>query len=196
MEFLKINENKLKITLRAEELEEWGIVAEDLDCADLRSRAFLRKLLRCAEGEVGFVTERFRTLIQLYVSRDGGCEIFVSRIEPPDSEEGDGASHNERISVEPVSASSLAFRFERIEWLLAVCRRLRQLGFSGESHAYLGPDGSYYLCLEDLPPMCADAYAFIYEYGHGESPDATHSLLRECGRLICPSRAVEQLGIL
>ena len=60
MEFLKINENKLKITLGAEELEKWGISAEDLDGADLRSRAFLRKILRQAEREVGFFTEQDR----------------------------------------------------------------------------------------------------------------------------------------
>ena len=195
MDFLKINENKLKITLSAAELEEWGVCAEDMDGADLRSRTLLRKLLRRAEEEVGFFTERLRTLVQLYVSRDGGCEIFVSRLPSPDD-------LSESLCAEsPVchGSSSAVFSFDHLAELLSVCRRLRQLGYAEASSAFRGSDKKYYLCLEgaeltwELQPS---KYTFIYEYGTRESECAVRQMLREYGHLICPSDAVAQLGIL
>lgn len=199
MEFLKINENKLKITLGAEELEKWGISAEDLDGADLRSRAFLRKILRQAEREVGFFTEQLRTLVQLYVSRDGGCELFVSRITQEESCNGEGSISLEHPSCTLSEANTSLFGFDSLEWLLIVCRRLRAQGFCQPSRAYRDTEGRYYLLLEgvdlfDLSNL--NEYTFIFEFGSCESPDSMVQKLREHGRLICGNRAVDQLGIL
>lgn len=199
LDFLKINENKLKITLSAEDLSGWGLDAEDLDCADLRSRSLLRKLLRQAEREVGFLTERFRTLVQLYVSKDGGCELFVSRLAPKDSDSEEELFSVAKDPSAPSEDTLSVFLFDTLDWLLAVCRRLRQMGYRGQSRAYRGAEGKYYLILEDVDSFgmsCPNKYAFIYEFGSAESAHAVGQMLREHGQLLCNERAVEQLGVL
>ena len=199
MEFLKIDENKLKITLTPEELSQWGLDAEDLDCADLHSRSFLRKLLRRAEHEVGFFTEKYRTLVQLYASKDGGCEVFVSRITPLDSDSEEEMTSTSKESEPHHEDALFAFSFDKLEWLLAVCRRLRNMGYCGHSRAYRGTEGRYYLILEGIKPLCSFElceYSFICEFGSAESPQAIGQILREYGHLLCKDDAVEQLGVL
>ncbi|MBQ9086100.1 MAG: adaptor protein MecA [Clostridia bacterium] len=200
MDFLKINENKLKITLTAEDLEEWDMDAEELDYGSPQTRALLQDLLRRADLAVGFPTERARVLVQLYSSRDGSCEMFVSRIGVASAEEG-GSSPLLHCKPSHRSAGGVAgaFGFDRLEWLLCVCRRLRGIGYGRNSAVYRGDDRRYYLFLEGLDPLGylnPDEYSFISEYGSVESVSAMRQFLREHGTPICTENAVERLGLL
>ena len=90
-----------------------------------------------------------------------------------------------------------AFAFENISNLINVCRRLVNMGYDGESDAYVGEDKRSYLFLSDLEP-CAylplDEFSFISEYGTAENEEATRSYVSEHAKEICKTNAVEELA--
>ena len=79
MEILKIADGRMKITLTKEDLAAYEIDADAIDYARPETRRAFDALLALA----GIRTDAplGRTYIQLYPSKDGGCEIFVSKKE-------------------------------------------------------------------------------------------------------------------
>lgn len=192
MDVLKITEGRLKISLSPEEMEEWGVLGEEDGSPRPPSRARLRRLLQHADRLVGFPTEGSRLLIQLFSSLDGGCELFVSCV---DGEE-------EPFLADPspsAAAPTVAFGFERLEWLLCVCRRLLSMGFCGDSRTFLSSDRRYYLFLgvsRELVYFPLNELSFILEFGFPVSAEEVGRRLEEHGTSLCAENAVGQLGIL
>ena len=210
MEFILISDNKIKIMLTEEDLQEFEIAADELDYANTDTKRMFWDILSRAKRSVGFDTDGHRVLVQLYPSRCGGCEMFVTRLSClSDTEKGE---QDERAEIESVinqlppkknfkkehkEGRIGAFAFESIGNLISVCRRLVNMGYDGESDAYVGDDKRSYLFLSDIEP-CAylplDEFSFISEYGTTENEEATRSYVSEHAKEICKSRAVEELA--
>ncbi len=80
MELIVISESKLKIMLTAPDMARYRLESARMDCADARTRAAFRHIFDDARAEIGFDTEGERLFVQLYASREGGCEIFVTKL--------------------------------------------------------------------------------------------------------------------
>lgn len=80
MELIVIDENKLKIMLSAPDMQHYELRAERMDCADEETRRAFRHIFHDARDRIGFDTEGERLFVQLYTSRGGGCEIFVTKL--------------------------------------------------------------------------------------------------------------------
>ncbi len=85
MELIVISESKLKIMLTAPDMAHYDLESARMDCADAHTRAAFRHIFDDARDRIGFDTEGERLFIQFYASKEGGCEIFVTKL-------GDGAS--------------------------------------------------------------------------------------------------------
>lgn len=184
MDFLKISQNKLKISLCPEEMAEWGLEKAD---PSPPSRERIRRLLSLADSRVGFDTRQARILLQLFASRDGGCELFVSKIGPLPSLERPSAL---------VQRLDAVFRFERLDWLLSACGRLLLSGYGGDSQVFRYR-GAYYLLLQlpsDFDPLIPDRCSFLGEYASALPFEVLRPLLWEHGLPICTELAVERLG--
>ena len=83
MELLVISESKLKIMLTAPDMIKYDLTSPPANGLSLHDREVLRHLFRDAKAEIGFDTEGARLFVQLYASKEGGCEIFVTKL--PDS---------------------------------------------------------------------------------------------------------------
>ena len=204
MEFIRIDSEKLKIILTKNDLAEFDILTNDIDYSNTETKRMFWDIIGRAKKSVGFNCDGMRVLVQLYSSRDGGCEMFVSIL----------GNACESFADEPTPISLHcktmykkdnrilrrgAFGFETLEWMITVCRRLYETGYSGESSAYIGDDRRFYLFLDGLDAteyVPLDEYSFICEYGSSENPEATAGYLSERGREICESRAVEILSSL
>ena len=194
MEFILIGESKLKIMLSAEELKGFEVEACELDYATTETKRMFWEVLARAKRQTGFDTDGQRILVRLFPSKKGGCELFVTKLgekqEPDEGEERSTRTAEERA----------AYSFSTLEAMLQACRRLREIGFSGESSAYLGEDdGRGYLFLTGeglgvLSPL--SSRSFLGEYGSHESVGASLSRLGEHGKCLCPESAVEILGAL
>ena len=83
MEILKITNGRMKITLSKEDLSEYALDAEELDYTRPETKKALDALLTVARIKAGMPLGSGRTYVQLYPSKDGGCEIFVFLKEKP-----------------------------------------------------------------------------------------------------------------
>jgi negative regulator of genetic competence, sporulation and motility len=211
MEFILINENKIKVMLSASDLEDFEIEAKDLDYANTDTKRMFWDVLSRAKHSTGFDTDGQRVLVQLYPSRHGGCEMFVTEIGLLDKDndhfEKDSAKEpilSEKITVKAKGEKSkaakkalLAYGFENLELLIAVCRNLGALGYSGESSAYVGENERFYLFISENEPreyFQLDKYSFINEFGAFENKDSTRLYLSEHGKAICKKDAVARLS--
>lgn len=80
MELIVISESKLKIMLTAPDMVHYELEAARMDCADAHTRAAFRHIFDDARAEIGFETQGERLFVQLYTSKEGGCEIFVTKL--------------------------------------------------------------------------------------------------------------------
>ncbi len=163
MELIVISDSKLKIMLTAPDMIRYKLEGSCKDCTDVKTRAAFRHIFDDARREIGFDTEGERLFVQMYASREGGCEIFVTKLgaEPllwedeiplpaPDSLDA-GLTDAEKALLERICATeetppsaaaeatapSLALLMDSTEALLGVCRALRGRRYRGRSRVYI-----------------------------------------------------------
>ena len=197
MELIVIGENRLKIMLTGEDMARYDLTEPDpLEqsdyCATPHTREVLRHIFADAHSQIGFDTEGERLFVQLYASKGGGCEIFVTKL----GDAGEAKLLKKIMGKEKnrtVSDYLVWLRIDRLEDLTALCRRLVATGFHGDSHLYISPSNeqAWYLSLhipEDQNGFLS--FPFLAEYGDKMSEEAD-LYLGEHGQLICPATAVE-----
>ena len=78
MELILISNTKLKIMLDESDMIKYHIGSES-DCAKGSTRRAIRSLLECARDQIGFNTDGEEIFVQLYTSKKGGCELFITK---------------------------------------------------------------------------------------------------------------------
>lgn len=198
MDMILINEDKLKIMMSREDLSAYGLCSEELDYSREDTRRMLGELLSEAELCLSFSHDGCRLLVQVYTSVDGGCEIFVSRLTALQSRDGEADLHYRAAYKDAEEYCTRGvFGFEELEWLLAVCRRLNEIGYTGGSSVFKGDNDRFYLMLDRLSSAeysPVDEFTFICEYGEQENLSATVEYLSEHGKEICKHSAIERLA--
>ena len=108
MELILIDQTKLKIMLTAPDMQHYALDTsrlEGISCTDTHTREVFRHIFHDAEEKTGFHTEGEKILVQMYTSKCGGCEIFVTKLENPpllsaDANHSDkGLSHGESALI-------------------------------------------------------------------------------------------------
>lgn len=192
MEYILINESKLKITLEKSDLESFDISVDELDYGNPYAKTVFEEILAYSKDNFGFDTTGHKVLLQLYPSKDGGCELFITRLcESTELRTGEITEKKKRHK---------AYSFEKLSSLLSVCKLLCSEGFSGESSAWFDDDGKWFLLLSlegedsDLDLLPIDKFSFICEYGEAESPKSLSLYLFEYAHPICQGDATLVLG--
>lgn len=198
MEWIRIGTNKLKIMLTREDAERYALCPDTADYADALTRRAFKAILTDVKRETGFEAADDKIYIQMYPSREGGCELFVTKMGIEISPTRASSTYKTQKATGEPPRRRLAFCFEDVSSLIAVCHRLVGLHFSGESTAWLDDCHRYWLLLSEVGnPLLAHAdHAFVAEYGEIESPEKAETMLAEHGKMLCTSRAVETLGAL
>ena len=193
MEWIKIGENKIKVMLSAEEAARYALSPACKEGKDTLARQAFRAILSDVRDAADFDASEDKVYVQLYPSRAGGFELFITKMGVELADGTDAAPTYKKSTVREISLS-----FGDLPSLIAVCRRLLEQGFTGESAAYLDDAHRYRLLLRDkgAPTRLRDDYRFAREYGEIESADTVKILLAEHGKCICGANAVEQIGIL
>lgn len=214
MELIIISPSKLKIMLSADDMRKYDL-GSDIDYADSKTRRAFRSILEEAKSKTGFDAESEKIFIQLYPSKKGGCEIYITKIaEDSDCEyaelsiklaEGKSLCKNAERSTGIIPSNGRrghkeikkAYSFSDFRHLLAVCRRLLSIGFKGKSSAYSDENKVFYIILCDKSTnesAYLDKLAFILEYGKLEHHDSLVKYLSEHANCICKAKAVDLLG--
>jgi negative regulator of genetic competence, sporulation and motility len=80
MDLIKINDNKLKIMLTPVDMQSYDLRANELDCTNIETRQAFRSIMDEARSRTGFDAKGNQIYVQVYPSREGGCEMFVTKI--------------------------------------------------------------------------------------------------------------------
>ena len=223
MELILINSSKLKIMLNENDMKEYSI-GSDSDCVEPGVRKAIRSLLERARDQGGFNTEGDEIFVQLYASKKGGCELFVTKTGDTEAKESEekaiksakkllrDVSNSLPARIEhpeggkslpiPKGKDSLTFSFDAAEHLLKACRILAAQGDrygDVKSSAMTDGNGSYYLTLQGVGMSAfsrLDRLTFLWEFGKKEDTERIDSYISEYGRVICRNNAIETLGAL
>ena len=186
MELIVIDERRIKVTLTAEDMKVYRMTSGETGTKDA-----LRGILRDAREKCGYRGPgmRGRIYVEMYPSRAGGCELFVTKL----------AERNSGTSMKPGNESILAeyrkyiykgrviYRFEEMPHLLGACAGLRRSGYHGESSAYREEEKrAYYLILEQEFPLVAEHLGSLCS-------SSVYYYINEHCRKLC-SNAVDRLG--
>ena len=194
MEWIRISQNKIKVMLTAEDAAYYALSPiGDNQAGALAKKAF-RAILSDVRDSADFDATEDKVYVQLYPSRTGGLELFITKM----GVELERESSENAPTYQKCATRELTLAFEDCRALIAVCRRLLQRGFIGESSAFLDDARRYWLLLRErgAPTKIREDYRFAVEYGKIDGSDSARILLAEHGRCICPTQAVEKLGVL
>lgn len=222
MDFLRIDENKLKITLTEEELLFYGMDLASLSYSSTETRRAFWAILDDAKHATGFDAAATRVSVQIYASRAGGCEMYVigtpadaSRTtESRSADDTDAICDADLLCPERIGDRSgltvcptiaRHFRramgeFRRLSDLLSACLALSSCGYDGDSSAWQMGD-RYYLALAGSRGRASgveselSATGVISEFGNAVK-DLSLTHLAEHGQCLCKKHAVEQLALM
>lgn len=181
MELILISDSKLKIMLSKTDMTNYALRIEDIDYDNTETRRAFWSILDEAKHKTGFDAARERIFVQVFPSRCGGCEIFVTKL--------DNSTATRDLYVSNANKKSEnIYRFSDINDLLKVCHILSEKGYTGDSAVY-SDDKSYYLSI-------TEEHKFINEYADmRENKKYIYHILEHCNR-ICTKGAVEKLASL
>ncbi len=185
MELIVIDEKKIKLTLTAEEMTAYHLTGEDA-----RSYETLRGVLRDAREKCGCRGMNGRVCIEMYPSKKGGCELFVTKLAERERENRtDMKPANEGLLAEYrkyVFRGRVIYVFDAMAHLLTACRGLAHASYDGVSVAYHDECArKFYLILDRESPVAGEhmgslcpgsAYYYIAEHCRRMCEDAVETL--------------------
>lgn len=197
MELIRIGDSKLKVMLSAEDMRHYAIDGDRMDYANTETRRAIWQILDEAKQETGFDAAAGRLLIQAYPMREGGCELYVTRLPHPAAQHG-----SEEGGTGEMRETEGMYAFSSLERLLEACAALQRRTYRGESSAFLGEGEECYLLLQE--PVRTGAYialgiqgmGTLVEYGCPVRRAIERAYIREHSTLLVQGAAVQTLGAL
>ena len=168
MDFIRIGTNKLKIMLTREDAAHYALCPDTADHTDTKTRRAFRAILTDIKAKTDFDAAEDKVYIQIFPSREGGCELFVTKMGLELTQKRTADPKNERP---PKKRREVMFYFTSFDRLVAACRRLTDTKFTGQSRVWLDDLQRYWLYLiEDGDPLKArHDHACLLEYGYMEN---------------------------
>ena len=197
MEWIRISKNKLKIMLSAEDARHYELDCDAADLGDLVTRSAFHEILSDVKKQTDFDASEDKIYIQMYPSKEGGCELFVTRMGLLLCEEENEISpktgrENGRFRLPPREVTERrAFCFEKLPLLLAVCRRLGAVPRKRESEVWRDEQSRWWLL---VATKGAEKLGFVREYGCEVRAELARLYLAEHGKIICKKNAVQTLA--
>lgn len=209
MDYLRIGESKLKITLTKDELLFYGMDLSALDYASTETRRAFWAILDDAKHATGFDAASTRVSVQIYTCKTGGCEMFVSAA--PNFAGTSPLTDDKTMALTVCGAlpriyGEIVCAFDTLSKLLTACKVLMMQGYNCDSSAWHLPTRSsvklgesYYLYLagnqSEHITGAVNSSGILAEFGN-PLPELTLSYLSEHCLPLVSERAVEALSAL
>lgn len=178
MEIIKIGIDAFKLSLSEEEAKEYNIKAIDQHSKEEASASVKALIEKLKNEGVDFGKERVSA--EIFLSKSGGCEIFLSK--------ANEFSREIKANTKPLSKAM--YRFSRLSDLLNACAMLKRLQYNGNCSIHHNDEqGSYYLALTGIYRR-DDRYSFLNEFGE-RVKETLFPYIKEYCRCICDNNAVE-----
>ena len=214
MELIRIGDSKLKITMTSDDMTQYDLDCDTMDYDNSETRKAFWAILDRAKLACGFDAAGDRVFVQLYPSKKGGCEMYITKLplQCADRRESERTrpplsrpSHTSQTAAVPRFRAEGeeerermgAYRFEGMSDLICVCRQLAARGYDAHSSAYCDEKGRFYLLLQERAGAFGTAaveYTFITEFGIPENARTIRLYISEHGSPICEGNAVTTLA--
>ena len=204
LELNLIQEDKLKVILTPFDMIQYNLTCEKIDYDNTETRKAVWNILDEAKHKTGFDAALGRICIQVYPEKNGGCEIYITKLKTELSSAYPMTQPNERPTQAAKTVRAL-YRFDGIDALLRVCKFLHRRGYNKPSDAYFeeaaGKSARYYLILSETLQSIGGKKTkylrenlFIAEFGSRIENENASLFLEEHCRLFCAENAVEKLA--
>lgn len=183
MELIIISESKIKLML----------TPADMASYTGNTKEVLREIMHDAREKCGFSAIDGRIFVQMYPSREGGCELFVTKLDEHRNgifmQSGEERTLTEyRKYIYRERGSHVIYSFDEMKYLLGCCLGLYRMQYGGSSRAYHDPHKKrYYLKLDCETPIAGENFGSL-------CPSRTYYYINEHCDVICAENAVEKLG--
>lgn len=194
MDVLKISETKVKIMLSRTDVKKFKLDIEKVDYNDSKTRSKIWEILDHVKKHHGWNSEDNKLLIQFYASRDGGAELFVTKL--------DGISQkNERIltksrEVTLLDSKRTIYSFKSFDDLLRASRIIKDSKSIRASELFYDESEGYFLEITERG-TCDKAQilelAILLEFSH-KVPKELFPYITEHYSKLTHGNAVEQLA--
>lgn len=199
MDIIYISDSKLKVTLTPDDMEAYALTCDMIDYDNTETRRVFWDILDEAKHQTGFDAASDKVYIQVYPSKNGGCELYITKLFETENERKDT---EETVSLE-------IYGFDQLEALTGACSALRkrvQVNWENSS-VFVDLSGKkYYLVLsieqkrDDLGNILKKRgirkkepcyLSILNEYGKRYLYTSLKTYLSEYCRCVCSQNAVE-----
>lgn len=198
MELIRISDSKLKVMLTEEDMIYYALDCETMDYDNTETRRAFWQILDEAKRKTGFDAAAERVFVQVYPSKKGGCEMFVTKVRA--LREGRLVKDKQLSTMRKRES---IYAFEDLDTVFCMCERLKALGYSEKSAAYADyGKGMFYLIVEErssdsvLSCNALGEYGFLSEYGRRKNGSLAYSYIKEHCTCLDKDNAVHSLSLL
>ena len=186
MEFLVICPTKLKIVLSATEALSYGMTAKDGEYEGAGIRTSLGQILARAESEAGFKVGSEQVLVQLFPTKDSGCEIFVTKLSKLSVKERKSLATKDSLNT--YAGRECVYCFDSLDNLICAARAL--IGREGKWDVYLANSGEYYVVFKEHSVDGFSDFDILCEYATRKK-SLPPEVRGERGKLLCREKGID-----
>ena len=184
MEHILISPGKLKLMLTKSDLDKYNLDTASLEGEHTHTRRAFRALLSDVKRVAGFDASNDKVFIQLYPSRDGGAEIYITRLINTDERAEKNDKRTEGI-----------YRFSSLTDMLSACSHAYTTPKPSKSSAWQCDDGSYYLITSDKFNTPLERFEeSMRAYGHAVTAKQAEVYVLEHSSCLIDENAVSTLA--
>lgn len=196
MKIEKLTENKIRITLNLNDLEEEHIDLHSFMSNSPESQALFYNLLNQAEKEVGFYTKDYKLMIEAIAIPEGNFILTVTRL--PEKEQSKKQVKIKR-KTSTVNEGLVIYSFNSFDDYCEFCKYL-SLHLKSETYLKLKKvslclyNSKYYLCIhinKSNLPIVKAINCEISEFGNSvDNPELFERKILEYGKIIFKTNAI------
>ena len=194
MDVLKISNTKIKIMLDAEDVKRYSLDIDEADYSDAKTRTKVWKILDLVKKNYGFSPDGYKLLIQFYPSRDGGAELFVTKLTTLSKTNERFMSKTENVTM--LDSKKTMYSFTSFDELIKASKIITNAKSIKESDLFYSDSEGYYLEITErggarLGEICE--FAILLEFATKAPEERIPYITEHCQKLTAGS-AVEQLA--
>ena len=173
MEFLLIGDSKLKVVMSGEDMTAFKLDGKTDSSSPVFRRDFWR-VLDLAKEQVGFDPDGDKILIQFYPIKNGGCEVFVTKLGILPKESAKTVTRSDNITM--LSRERRTYAFDTKADLSNFLKLLKSGSFEHnlKMDIYRASSALYYLLIEEFSQNDIAEIAAIYEYARPLNSDTEY----------------------
>lgn len=197
MHIEKLTENKIRIILNMQDLQEKNIDLHSFMSNSIESQDLFYDMLDKAEKEIGFKTKDYKLMIEALATSEGNFILTVTRIVP---EKDSKKKLRVKRKTSSISTNLSVYKFDTFDEYWEFCSslitntKIDTYTFLKKSALYLYK-ANYYLCLnvneKDIPSFKPVHYSIIEFASHVNNSNLFERKLKEYGTVIFKTNAIQ-----